>query len=145
MHITTRCVGGRKFEMQARDHRVLSDQPLSNDGTDTAMTPPELFLSSMGACAAFYAHEYLQVRGLPADDVEVHVSAEKGARPVRLESLVIDVIAPGLNQRHRDGVLRAVDACLLKHTLQIPPRIAVHVNGSLDAVEHELTIAEVIA
>jgi putative redox protein len=137
MNVKVRCLGGKKFEMTARSHKVLSDQPLENDGTDTAMTPPELFLSALGACSAYYAEEYLRARGLPDEELEIRISAEKGGRPVRIVSLRIDVIAPGLTQRHRDGLLRAVDACLLTHTLHTPPHIDVHIVASPAAAELE--------
>jgi uncharacterized OsmC-like protein len=91
------------------------------------MAPPELFLSSLGACAAYYAAEYLRARGLPEEGLEIHVRGEKGDKPARIVSLQFDVVAPGLNQRHRDGILRAVDACFLKHTLNKPPVMEVKV------------------
>ena len=53
-------------------------------------------------------------------------------------NLRIEVIAPGLTQRHRDGILRAVDACLLKNTLNKPPEIEVHVVSSSAVAEPEL-------
>ena len=137
MNVKVRCLGGTKFEMTARSHRILSDQPLHNNGSDTAMTPPELFLASIGACAAFYAEEYLRARALPDEDLDIFVSGTKGDRPVRIVSLEIEVVAPGLTQRHRDGLLRAVDACLLKHTLQIPPQMTVHVVPSAEKLENE--------
>jgi len=127
MDVKVRYLGGKKFEMRARGHQVLSDQPVDNDGADSAMTPPELFLSALGACAAYYAAEYLHARRLPDEGLEIHVSGEKGDQPVRIVSLRIEVVAPGLTQRHRDGVLRAVDACLLKHTLNKPPVMEVQV------------------
>jgi putative redox protein len=133
MDIKVRCLGGRKFEMTTRGHQVLSDQPLDNDGDDSAMTPPELFLSALGACAAYYAAEYLRARGLPDEGLEIHVAGEKGDRPTRIVSMRIEVVAPGLTQRHRDGLLRAVDACLLKHTLNKPPVMDVTVVSA----EHE--------
>jgi putative redox protein len=141
MNVKVRCLGDQRFEMTARTHKILSDQPFDNDGTDSAMTPPELFLSSLGACAAYYAEEYLQVRGLPLEDLELRVSAVKGERPARIVSLEIDVIAPGLTQRHRDGLLRAVDACLLTNTLHIPPHVDVRVVGSPEAAEQEELIS----
>src|SRR5579864_5691313 len=133
MDIQVRCLGGKKFEMTARGHQVLSDQPVDNDGSDSAMTPPELFLSSLGACAAYYAAEYLRARALPDEGLEIHVSGEKGDKPARIVSLRFDVLAPGLNQRHRDGLLRAVDACFLKHTLNKPTVMDVKVVST----EHE--------
>jgi putative redox protein len=137
MNVQVRCLGGKKFEMTAGSHKVLSDQPFENDGTDSAMTPPELFLSALGACSAYYAEEYLRARGLPDEELEIRIAAEKGGRPARIVSLRIDVIAPGLTQRHRDGLLRAVDACLLTNTLHTPPHIDVHVVASTAAAELE--------
>ncbi len=141
MEVTVRYLGGTKFEMSARHHLVQSDQPVDNAGTDSAMTPPELFLSSLGACAAYYAEEYLRARGLPSEELEVHISAQKGDRPVRIVSMRIDVVAPGLNQRHRDGVLRAVDACLIKNSLAVPPQIETRVLTSAENFEEELVPA----
>lgn len=141
MTIKVRCLGGKKFEMTARSHRVLTDQPIDHDGTDSAMTPPELFLSSLGACAAYYAEEYLRARALPDEELEIHVAGSTGDKPARIVSLHIDVIAPGLTQRHRDGLLRAVDACLIKNTLRVPPQIEVRVAASSDVVEPELAHA----
>jgi len=111
-----------------------SREDLESDALNwPAMTPPELFLSSLGACAAYYAAEYLRARALPDEGLEIHVSGEKGDKPARIVSLRFDVLAPGLNQRHRDGLLRAVDACFLKHTLNKPPVMDVKVVST----EHE--------
>ena len=132
MEVTVRYLGGKKFETTARGHRLLSDQPLDNGGADSAMTPPELFLSSLGTCAAYYAEEYLRARGLADEALEIRVSAEKGDKPVRIVSVQLDVTAPGLNQRHRDGLMRAVDACLIKQTLRVPPQIEVRLTSRVE-------------
>ena len=138
MEVKVRFLGGKKFEMTARGHQVLSDQPLDDDGTDSGMTPPELFLSAIGACSAYYAEEYLRARALPDDGLEIRLSAVKGDKPARITNLRIEVIAPGLTQRHRDGILRAVDACLLKNTLNKPPEVAVKVVSASAVAEPEL-------
>jgi putative redox protein len=137
MDVCVRYAGGKRFEITARHHGLVSDQPPENDGTDSGMTPPELFLSSVGACAAYYAAEYLRARALPSEELEIRVSAQKGDRPARITSLQIDVIAPGLNQRHRDGVLRAVDSCLIKNSLLVPPHIETRVLSSKEAAREE--------
>jgi len=141
MNVTVRYLGGSKFEIASRQHVVYSDQPVDNEGADSAMTPPELFLSAIGACAAYYAEEYLRARGLPSEDLEIRLSAEKGDSPVRIVAVHIDVIAPGLNQKHRDGVMRAVDACLLKRTLATPPHIETRVLSSSEPLSSELVSA----
>jgi len=138
MEVKVSCLGPNKFEIAARQHRIVIDQPFDSDGSDSGMTPPELFLSALGGCAAFYASEYLRARALPDEGLEIRISASKGDRPLRITHLQIEVVAPGLTQRHRKGILRAVDACLLKNTLNQPPEMEVKVVSAAEVVEPEL-------
>ncbi len=114
---------GAKFEAGCRGHRVLCDQPVSNSGEDAGMSPPEFLLVSLGTCAGFYALQYLRTRSLPLDGLKVRVIAEKAAQPARLGSFRIEVAVPELEPHHREGVLRAVKACLVHNTLMHPPAI----------------------
>ena len=141
MDVTVRYLGSKMFEMTARGHRVLADQPFDNHGTDAAMTPPELLLSSLGACAAYYAEEYLSARNLPAGALQVRVSASKGDRPARITSIEVEVIAPGLDERHREGVRRAVDLCLIKQTLIKTPRIELKLLSSPEVHQPEAALS----
>lgn len=117
--------GGAKFEISARGHKVVCDQPPANGGADEGMTPPEFLLGSLAACAGFYAAQYLKTRGLPAADLEVRVEAEKALKPARLASFRIAIAVPQLDPAHHDGVLRAAKACLIHHTLENAPHIDV--------------------
>lgn len=125
--------GGKRFEAIARNHRVLSDQPPDNGGADEGMTPPELFLASLGTCAAFYAAEYLNTRALPADGLQVRVSGEKGGKPVRITSIQISVTAPGVDSddRHREGLRRAAGRCLIHNTLVAPPHVEIRIGAEV--------------
>ena len=133
MKINTRYLGNKKFEISARGHRAICDQP-ANGGQDAGMTPPEFLLASLGACAAYYAAEYLNTRGLPATDLTVEVTAEKVRQPTRIGSFQIQVSVPGLEQRHQEGVLRAVKSCLIHNTLLNAPRIELAVNCEVPAM-----------
>jgi putative redox protein len=124
MQATAIYSGDVKFEVAARGHRVICDQPVPNGGTDAGMSPPEFLLASLATCAGYYAAQYLKARSLPADGLRVVVDAEKAAdRPGRLGSFRIEVVAPGLDEKHQEGVLRAVKACLVHNTLLHPPAI----------------------
>jgi putative redox protein len=125
MEVLAEFLGGVQFEVQARGHKIICDQPADNGGTDAGMTPPEFLLASLAACAAYYAAEYLKARHLPADELKVRVSAEKERQPARLGSFRIEITAPGLDERHQTGVLRAAKACLIHNTLLAHPRIDV--------------------
>ena len=115
----------KQTEAFARFHRVVCDQPFDEGGGDSGMTPPELMLSALGCCAMHYAVEYLRARGLPLDAVGLTVSATKGGHPVRLVEIGIEVEASSLSTRAREGLLKAVEACLLHRTLMNPPRLKI--------------------
>ncbi len=123
MEIRVRHLDGVKFETLARGHRILSDQPAGNAGEDTGMTPPELLLASLGTCAGFYAVQYLRNHKLSQHGLEVVVHADKASAPARLGRFRIEVTVPGLAPEHEAGLLRSVNACLIKNTLAMPPEV----------------------
>ena len=118
-------LGDVKFEAIAGRHHVICDQPASNGGADSGMTPPEFLLVSLGTCAGFYAAQYLKARSLPAEGLRIKVVAEKAAQPARLGKFQIEVTAPELDAQHQAGILRAVKACLIHNTLLNAPAIEV--------------------
>jgi len=136
MEVTIHHLGNVKFEAKTRGHRVISDQSAENGGSDTGMTPPELMLASLGTCAGFYAAEYMKVRSLQHGDLAVKVTAEKAKAPARLGQFRIEVVVPGLDPQHQEGVLRAVRACLIHNTLLHTPAIETVVSTPVEALAH---------
>ena len=55
MEIKVEHLGSLQFQMKTRGHCIVSDQPVEQGGYDEGMTPPELFLASIGSCAGYYA------------------------------------------------------------------------------------------
>ena len=128
MEVSAVYLGGSKFEVAARGHRVFCDQPVDNGGSDEGMSPPEFLLASLATCAAYYAAQYLKTRKLAAEDLTVRVNAEKSAQPARLASFQIEVTVPALDDHHQAGVLRAVKSCLIHNTLLGGPHIDIAVK-----------------
>jgi uncharacterized OsmC-like protein len=135
MEIIVRHLGNVQFEAETRGHRVLCDQPADNGGADQGMTPPEFLLASLGTCAGFYAAQYLKARSLPSEGLRIRVSAEKATQPARIGSFRIEVIAPALDPRHEEGILRAVKHCLVHNTLLNTPAIETVVRMEAPAAE----------
>ncbi len=125
---------GVQFEIEARGHRIICDQPVENHGDDGGMSPPELLLGALGSCAAYYAAAYLGARNLAAEDLRVHVRGEKALRPARMSSFSIDIDLPeqaAADPRHREGILRAVKNCLIHNTLLSAPAIEVNLHAAV--------------
>ena len=133
MEVIINHLGAVQFEITARQHSIPCDQPLDNGGFDEGMTPPELFLASLGSCAAFYAAQYLRKYHLATQGTRVRITADKVKDPVpRLNNFRIEVETPvDLTDQHRAGVERAVHHCLIHNTLLHPPRIAIEINAAV--------------
>lgn len=129
MEVTIGHLGAVQFEIKAREHVIVSDQPPENGGFDEGMTPPELLLAALGSCAAFYATAYLRKYKLAVEGTRVRVTADKRKDPPRLDDFRIFVDVPaGLDPRHIAGVERAVHQCLIHNTLLSPPTIAIDIH-----------------
>jgi uncharacterized OsmC-like protein len=122
MDIRIEHLNNSKFAATVRGHRVICDQPASNGGADEGPTPPEFLLISLGTCAGFYAASYLKNHGLNLS-LGVSVNAEKVPAPARLGKFRVEIDVPNLPPEHEAGLLRSVNACLIKNTLAQPPQI----------------------
>ena len=124
MEVFIEHLGSVQFEIKAREHTIVCDQPRENGGFDEGMTPPELFLASLGSCAAFYAAQYLHKHKLASEGTRVRIVAEKEKNPARLENFRVEIDVPVmLTEFHRKGVEEAVHRCLIHNTLLHPPKI----------------------
>jgi uncharacterized OsmC-like protein len=129
MQVLVEYLGAVQFEIKARQHTIVSDQPVENKGYDEGMTPPELFLASLGSCAAFYAVDYLVRNNLRQEGCKVRVSADKAKAPARLDNFQIEVeVAADLSAEQLKGVDAAVHRCLIHNTLLQPPKLTIEVR-----------------
>ena len=129
MQVVVEHLGGLQFEIKARQHRIVSDQPPENGGFDEGMTPPELLLASLGSCAGFYTAQYLKKHGLVTEGTVVRVYADKAKNPPRMDDFRIEVEVPSaLSDEHREGVEQAIHHCLIHNTLLNAPRIPLAVK-----------------
>ena len=132
MEVLIQHLGAVQFEIQARQHTVISDQPAENNGYDEGMTPPELLLASLGSCAAYYVVDYLKRNQLPQEGTSVRVTAEKVKVPFRLDNFKVEVNVQGeLDDDQLRGVEEAVHRCLIHKTLLHPPQIGVEIKTAV--------------
>jgi putative redox protein len=129
MEVLVDHLGDVQFEVHARQHTVVCDQPVENGGYDEGMTPPELMLASLGTCAGFYAAMYMKKHKLTQPGMRVRVSAEKAKQPARLDNFKIEIEVPlDFPKDHEKGVLDSVHHCLIHNTLLHSPKIETSVK-----------------
>jgi len=129
MEVTVNHLGSVQFEVKARQHTIVCDQPPDNGGFDEGMTPPELLLASLATCAGFYAAAYLKKHKLAESGTKVRVTADKVKPPARLDNFLIDIEIPlELTDEQRKGVEESVHRCLIHNTLLNPPKITLGIT-----------------
>jgi uncharacterized OsmC-like protein len=136
MELTVEHLGAVQFEIKARSHTVISDQPAENGGFDEGMTPPEFLLAALGSCAAYYAVEYLKALKLADTGTRVYVTADKVKNPSRMDNFRIRVEVPaGLTSDQEQGIHKAIEKCLVHNTLLHPPTIVTEVVSETSILE----------
>lgn len=107
-----------------RQHVVTVDQPVADGGTDTAPTPTELFVASLGACVAFYVRRFLARHELSADGLAVEVEYEMAAKPARVGEITVRLRLPAsVPPERRPALLAVASHCTVHNTLDDPPDV----------------------
>jgi putative redox protein len=131
MEVFVEHLGAVQFEVRARQHKIVCDQPSENGGFDEGMTPPELLLASLASCAGFYAAQYLKKYKLATEGTTVRVTADKLKEPARMDNFHIEVEVPlAVSEQHRHGIEEAIDHCLIHNTLLHPPKITLKITAA---------------
>ena len=130
MEVRVEHLGAVQFEIKARQHTIVSDQPAEGGGFDEGMSPPELLLASLGSCAAYYAAQYLKKYKLATEGTIVRVTAEKAKDPARLENFHIALEVPAeLRPDDLEGIEQSINHCLIHNTLLHPPKISLEIKA----------------
>ena len=118
--------GGVKVNAQYHGFEVASDQPERNGGENTAPSPFDFFLASLGNCAGFFALRFCQQRDLSTDGLSLQLTTEHNAESKRLDRVEITMQLPkDFPEKYREAIIRATDQCAVKKALLDPPKIEI--------------------
>jgi uncharacterized OsmC-like protein len=123
-------LGGEAYTVTARRHTLLTDQPATAGGTDTAMTPTELLIASLSSCVAFYTGRYLDRHGLNRDGLHVTATFSIATdRPARVDAVRLRIGVPGGIPPGREKALLAVAShCTVHNTLRQAPEVTIELG-----------------
>ena len=120
--------GGARVDARVGSHRIRTDQPESNGGSDSAPSPFDLFLASLGTCAGFYALRFCQQREIDTDGLGVTMAAEWDPEKKGIATVTLEVSPPpGFPEKYEKALLRSVDQCSVKRHLMEPPELRIQV------------------
>jgi ribosomal protein S12 methylthiotransferase accessory factor len=118
--------GGVAVQAAFKGFEILTDQPKANGGDNSAPSPFDLFLASLGTCAGFFALRFCQQRELPAEGLRLEMTSDRDPESKRLDRVTVTLHLPGgFPEKYRKAIIRATDQCAVKRVLADPPEIIV--------------------
>lgn len=129
--VTVSFPGGVVVEAIYKGHTVRTDQPAGSGGSDSAMSPFDLFLASIATCMGFYALRFCQERNLTTEGLRLTLDPvrDEEAKRVAVVRIGLD-LPPGFPAKYRAAIERAVDHCAVKKHILEPPRFELILSDS---------------
>jgi putative redox protein len=117
--------GGVAVEARFGSHTVLTDQP-APVGTDSAMSPFDLFLASIATCMGFYALRFCQERDIPTAGLDLALNPIRDPETKRVAKIEVVLTTPkAFPEKYRAALVRAVELCSVKRHLHDPPEFEI--------------------
>lgn len=119
--------GGQRVDAFYKGFTIRTDQPEAEGGENTAPSPFDLFLSSIGTCAGFYVLNFCRKRNIPYQDMELVLNAERNQAKDLIGKITIELKLPvDFPKQYREAVIRAANLCAVKKHLADPPEIHIY-------------------
>jgi putative redox protein len=119
-------IKGVQLAVDVRSHRILTDQPLEDGGTDEGMTPVEMLVASLGSCIGYFAVQFCRRHKMETAGLRVAMDWSYSEQPHRIGSMAAHVHLPvRLDSTMRDRLQKVLDGCTVHNSIQITPKIEV--------------------
>jgi len=114
--------GGKVVTAYSHGHVIKTDQPVHSGGSDSAPSPYELFLASIGTCSGIYVKSFCDNRKIPTDKIKIIQTAEFDEESGLPVSIRLDIkLPPDFPEKYREAVISVAELCKVKKTIDDPP------------------------
>jgi putative redox protein len=114
--------GGKKVNASFKGHIHKTDQPITAGGENSAPSPYELFLASIGTCAGIYVKSFCDQRNLPTDHIKLIQSLEMNSETKTPSKIMIEIQLPSdFPENYKEAVIKTAELCAVKRTIANPP------------------------
>lgn len=118
--------GGKVITAHLRRHVIRTDQPHASGGEDTAPSPFELFLASIGTCAGIYVKSFCDNRQIPTDKIQIVQTVENDKETGLPANILIDIqLPPDFPEKYKASVIHVAELCKVKKSIKNPPEFRI--------------------
>ena len=134
MEIKVNFLDNLRVEAKFDDFSVIADQPVRYKGDGSAPGPFDYFLASSALCAAYFVKVYCNARNIPTDDIRLSQNNLIDPENRYKQTFKIQVELPDdISDKDRVGILRSIERCTVKKTIQESPEFIIETVDSIDA------------
>ena len=114
--------GGKVITAHLNGHSIRTDQPVKQGGENSAPSPFDLFLASIGTCAGIYVKMFCDQRNIPSDNIKINQIMQYDNITGLASEIKIDIQLPSdFPEKYKDAVINAAELCKVKKSLANPP------------------------
>jgi putative redox protein len=114
--------GGKVVTAHTQGHSIKTDQPVDNGGGNSAPSPYDLFLASIGTCAGIYIKSFCDNRNIPTEGIKIIQSYEWNKETGLPVHIKLDIKLPaGFPEKYKASLIHVADLCKVKKTMANPP------------------------
>ncbi|HAH21186.1 MAG: hypothetical protein A2Y00_00835 [Omnitrophica WOR_2 bacterium GWF2_43_52] len=116
-----------KYKVTSLGYEVAVDFP-KPDGSIDGITPPALFLASLGSCLAVYLERYLRGAKIKFDNFSINVKSDickESPRYLKTIDVIIELKGADIDSRRKEALLEFVKNCPVHNTLTQAPTVNV--------------------
>ena len=118
-----RFAGGKRIDAHSGKFEIRTDQSVKNGGEAGAPEPFDLFLASLGTCAAVYIAAFCDERKIPKEEIRLVQSWSRNEKR-KLTGIRLEIrVPPGFPEKYHRTLVRAAGRCSVKRVLEDPPAI----------------------
>ena len=122
--------GGQRVDAEHRGLTIRTDQKEANGGENSAPSPFDLFLASIGTCTGYYVLAFCQKRDIPTEEIGLTLDLVRDEERHRIRRIEIEVHLPeSFPERYVDACLKSAAQCAVKKCLEDPPEIGLTAAG----------------
>jgi putative redox protein len=118
--------GGKVITAHLHGHSIRTDQPINNGGGNTAPSPFELFLASIGTCAGIYVKSFCDNRKIPTEGIKIIQSAEYNKETGLPTDINLEIQLPAdFPAKYIASVINVAELCKVKKTILAQPKFQI--------------------
>ncbi len=114
--------GGKVVTAYSHGHVIKTDQAVHSGGQNSAPSPYELFLASIGTCSGIYVKSFCDNRNIPTENIKLIQTADFDEETGLPTNIRIDIKLPAdFPEKYKEAIISVAELCKVKKTMDTPP------------------------